>query len=163
PRRDRPRPWWQEVHGEHALAGHAVVEGQDDFVAHAQCGEAPADAGIDVVDPEVSVIGLDEQLGCSRVGGDDDRADLGAPERPVDVLVIGAGAAGLAAAHDLAQAGRTVTLLDARPRWGGRVLTLREPAWPLPVELGAEFVHGRAEDTMKAASAAGVAVEAIPD
>ena len=39
--------------------------------------------------------------------------------RAADVVVIGAGAAGLAAARDLSQAGRTVTLLEARPRWGG--------------------------------------------
>src|SRR5438552_6685058 len=81
--------------------------------------------------------------------------------RAADVVVIGAGAAGLAAARDLSQAGRTVTLLEARPRWGGRVLTLREPAWPVPVELGAEFIHGEAEDTMAAAHAAGRAVETL--
>ena len=66
-----------------------------------------------------------------------------------EVLVLGAGAAGLAAARDLSQAGRRVAVLEARDRWGGRVLTHREAAWPLPVELGAEFIHGEAEDTME--------------
>ena len=36
-------------------------------------------------------------------------------------------------------------VVEARDRVGGRIHTLRERAWPLPVELGAEFIHGRAE------------------
>ena len=82
---------------------------------------------------------------------------------PTDVLVLGAGAAGLAAARDLSQAGRRVVLLEARDRWGGRVMTRRDSAWPVPVELGAEFIHGEAEDTMEAARAAGLLVESLPD
>jgi monoamine oxidase len=61
-----------------------------------------------------------------------------------DVVVIGAGAAGLAAASELAQAGRSVLLLEARDRIGGRIWTRREPGLPVPVELGAEFIHGHA-------------------
>src|SRR4051812_42921923 len=80
-----------------------------------------------------------------------------------DVLVLGAGAAGLAAARDLSQAGRRVIVLEGRDRWGGRVLTRREPAWPVPVELGAEFIHGEAEDTTEAARAASLLVETLPD
>lgn len=83
--------------------------------------------------------------------------------RAADVVVLGAGAAGLAAARDLSQAGRTVTVLEARDRWGGRVLTHRDPAWPVPVELGAEFIHGRAEETMEGVRAARLALEAVPD
>ncbi|MFL5576259.1 MAG: flavin monoamine oxidase family protein [Gemmatimonadaceae bacterium] len=60
-----------------------------------------------------------------------------------DVVVIGAGAAGLAAAGALAAAGLRVILLEARERIGGRVHTLRDPASPVAIELGAEFVHGR--------------------
>jgi monoamine oxidase len=45
----------------------------------------------------------------------------------VSVLVAGAGLAGLAAARDLVQQGATVTVIDARDRVGGRVLTWREP------------------------------------
>ena len=80
-----------------------------------------------------------------------------------DVLVIGAGVAGLAAARDLSQAGRTVTLLEARGRIGGRVYTLHDPAWGLPVELGAEFLHGAADDTMRVARAARLVVDRLPD
>jgi monoamine oxidase len=60
-----------------------------------------------------------------------------------DVLVLGAGVSGLAAAARLAQAGSTVRLLEARDRVGGRILTRRGGGWPVPVELGAEFVQGR--------------------
>ena len=59
-----------------------------------------------------------------------------------DVVVIGAGAAGLAAARDLSGAGRRVCLVKARGRIGGRVHTLHLPDLPLPIELGAEFIHG---------------------
>ena len=65
-----------------------------------------------------------------------------------DVIVIGAGAAGLAAAATLARAGRSVLVLDARSRIGGRCLTLRHPSLDAPVELGAEFIHGRPQTTL---------------
>jgi monoamine oxidase len=58
------------------------------------------------------------------------------------VLVIGAGLAGLAAARRLADVGVHVTILEARDRVGGRVHTRRDSRLPIPVELGAEFVHG---------------------
>ena len=65
-----------------------------------------------------------------------------------EVIVIGAGAAGLAAAATLARAGRPVLVLEARSRIGGRCLTLRHPALEAPVELGAEFIHGRPDATV---------------
>ena len=65
-----------------------------------------------------------------------------------EVIVIGAGAAGLAAAATLARAGRSVLVLDARSRIGGRCLTLRHPSLDAPVELGAEFIHGRPQTTL---------------
>ena len=63
-----------------------------------------------------------------------------------DVLIVGAGAAGLAAAQDLSAAGLCVIVLEARERVGGRILTLRDQSLPAPVELGAEFVHGKSPE-----------------
>ena len=60
-----------------------------------------------------------------------------------DVLIIGGGVAGVGAAQVLAKKAVRFVLVDARPRLGGRIHTAREPGWPAPIELGAEFVHGR--------------------
>ncbi|MDS3862008.1 NAD(P)/FAD-dependent oxidoreductase [Thermosynechococcaceae cyanobacterium BACA0444] len=58
-----------------------------------------------------------------------------------DVIVIGAGVAGLAAAQKLHQAGQQVLVLEARHRPGGRVWT--DTDWlGVPIENGAEFIHG---------------------
>ena len=63
------------------------------------------------------------------------------------MVIIGAGVAGLAAAERLVARGRQVTILEARDRIGGRIWTLREPDLPVPIELGAEFLHAEAEET----------------
>ncbi len=81
----------------------------------------------------------------------------------VDVLVLGAGAAGLAAARDLSHAGLRVTIIEARPRVGGRILTLHDSRSPVPLELGAEFIHGERAETLSLAQAAGLAVLELPD
>ncbi|HET9191897.1 MAG TPA: FAD-dependent oxidoreductase, partial [Vicinamibacterales bacterium] len=71
---------------------------------------------------------------------------LPVPRLMSDVVVIGAGAAGVAAARALHEAGVSVIVLEARERIGGRVFTHRDRETPVPIELGAEFVHGRAEE-----------------
>lgn len=63
-----------------------------------------------------------------------------------DVVIIGAGAAGLTALKELDRAGRNVVCLEARDRIGGRVYTVLDPLSPAPLELGAEFIHGRAPE-----------------
>ncbi len=55
------------------------------------------------------------------------------------VVVIGAGMAGVSAAHDLAISGAQVVVVEARDRIGGRVQT--NTSWGLPVEMGAAWVH----------------------
>lgn len=59
-----------------------------------------------------------------------------------DVVVVGAGAAGLVAARELVRGGLSVIVLEARERIGGRIFT-RLHGSGLPIELGAEFVHGK--------------------
>jgi monoamine oxidase len=80
-----------------------------------------------------------------------------------DVIVIGAGAAGLAAASALAEAGAKAVIIEARNRIGGRIFTLRRRGWPLPIELGAEFVHGRPPETFGIVEEAGLVVDRLPD
>ena len=63
-----------------------------------------------------------------------------------DVLIIGAGAAGLSAAIELARAGTRVEIVEARDRVGGRMLTAMDPVLNHAIELGAEFVHGLAPE-----------------
>jgi monoamine oxidase len=62
-----------------------------------------------------------------------------------DVLVIGAGMAGLTAARALGQRGLKVCVVEARERVGGRVMSVKTADGGV-VELGAEFVHGRAPE-----------------
>jgi monoamine oxidase len=78
-----------------------------------------------------------------------------------DVLIIGAGMAGLAAARELDRARLTVRVLEARDRVGGRVWTLRDGASPIPIELGAEFIHGRPPETWQIVRAANLAAYEI--
>jgi monoamine oxidase len=68
----------------------------------------------------------------------------------MDALVIGGGIAGLSAARHLAEAGLRVTLLEARDRLGGRIYT--HSTAEFPVELGAEFVHGRPQEILSLAA-----------
>jgi len=79
------------------------------------------------------------------------------PKPQYDVLIVGAGAAGLVAAAELARAGRSALMLEARDRIGGRVFTLKNPGFPIPLELGAEFIHGRVKATFEVLEAAGQA------
>lgn len=77
-----------------------------------------------------------------------------------EVIVIGAGAAGLAAAMALREAGRDALVLEARGRLGGRIWT-DHSFGPGPIELGAELIHGEGAATHGLARAAGVAVTQV--
>lgn len=80
-----------------------------------------------------------------------------AEENAAQVIVVGAGASGLAAARELCAAGLSVLVLEARGRVGGRVHTVRDAASPVPVELGAEFIHGKARDIWEVVERTGLA------
>jgi monoamine oxidase len=73
-----------------------------------------------------------------------------------DVIVLGAGAAGLAAARRLSGAGLRVLIVEARGRLGGRILTVPDPVLGIPLELGAEFIHGLPPHTWELLRAAGL-------
>ncbi|HEV7365431.1 MAG TPA: NAD(P)/FAD-dependent oxidoreductase [Gemmatimonadales bacterium] len=80
-----------------------------------------------------------------------------------DVIVVGGGVAGLATAACLAEAGRKVTLLEARSRLGGRVHTVFDPELRHPVELGAEFVQGEPEEFFRTIKAMGLELYEVPE
>jgi monoamine oxidase len=78
---------------------------------------------------------------------------------PYDVLVLGAGAAGLAAADRLAAAGRRVAVIEGRSRVGGRIFTENATLADgtlQPVELGAEFIHGLPPESWRLVREAGL-------
>ena len=79
--------------------------------------------------------------------------------RKHEVIVIGAGVAGLAAARRLQEAGLEPLVLEARDRIGGRIWTDHTYA---PVELGAEFIHGEYAATWELVKAAGLPTELWP-
>jgi len=66
-----------------------------------------------------------------------------------DTVIVGAGAAGLAAAAMLSQKGQSVCVLEARDRIGGRIDTRHHPDVAIPLDLGAEFIHGAAPATIR--------------
>ncbi len=71
-----------------------------------------------------------------------------------DVLIIGAGVAGLAAAYVLGSAGLSVCILEARDRIGGRIFS----APGTDIALGAEFIHGKPAEIWQPLQQAGVEI-----
>jgi monoamine oxidase len=82
-------------------------------------------------------------------------------EGTYDVVIIGAGASGLAAACTLSSAGLNVCVLEARDRIGGRIYTHHDPSTETPVELGAEFVHGRRPEIMDLVRRSGLSLQPV--
>jgi monoamine oxidase len=58
----------------------------------------------------------------------------------IEVAIVGAGAAGIAAARRLRQAGVPFLLVEARSRLGGRALTAHDPSG-VPIDLGCGWLH----------------------
>jgi monoamine oxidase len=80
------------------------------------------------------------------------------PRHPTHFLVVGAGAAGLVTARELARAGKRVTIVEARDRCGGRIYPLPAQEFGYPAEGGAEFVHGAAPVTRSSMREAGLSL-----
>jgi monoamine oxidase len=78
--------------------------------------------------------------------GEDYSSRIDLMNTKTDVIVVGAGVAGLIVATELSKKTLSVTVLEARHRIGGRIFTYREPGLGAPLELGAEFVHGRPQE-----------------
>jgi monoamine oxidase len=74
----------------------------------------------------------------------------------MDVIIIGAGAAGLMAAKLLTDAGLKVCVLEARDRPGGRIHTIYDAAFEPPAEAGPEYIHGNLEVTLNLLKEAGI-------
>jgi monoamine oxidase len=64
-----------------------------------------------------------------------------------DIIIIGGGACGLMAANELCKAGKKTAIIEATERFGGRIRTITDPSFDHPVEAGAEFIHGKMEQT----------------
>ncbi len=69
----------------------------------------------------------------------------------------------MAAACDLSGAGKSICILEGRSRIGGRIWTLHTPDLPVPIELGAEFIHGEAKETFAIVDAGALLTYELPE
>ena len=76
-----------------------------------------------------------------------------------DVIIVGAGAAGLVAAKLLAESGKKILLLEARDKVGGRIQLIED--FSFPVQGGAEFIHGNLRTTFDLLKEAGLKKEKL--
>src|SRR4051812_28540106 len=72
------------------------------------------------------------------------------------IIIVGAGIAGLTAAFHLSNDGQSATIIEARNRMGGRIHTLHDEIFLMPVEAGAEFIHGDLKETTHLLKEAGI-------
>src|SRR3990170_4782251 len=78
-----------------------------------------------------------------------------------DILIIGAGASGLAAAYELSLVNKKLVVLEARDRIGGRVHSVTDHRFAQIIETGAEFIHGKLPVTLNLLKKAGIKHHAV--
>ena len=102
-------------------------------------------------------------LSCGMLTPDEENVPMtDQNSKSADVLVLGAGIAGLAAARTLTDKGLNVIVLEARNRVGGRMWT--DSSLGLPLDLGASWIHGvRGNPITKLAKQFGVQTVATND
>jgi monoamine oxidase len=99
--------------------------------------------------------------GCSDDAGTpanrQEEGGEGSGRSDLSVIVVGAGAAGLSAAHLLSRRGVDVEVIEARKFHGGRIEHLT--GWvDFPIPLGAEWLHGEPEELSRIVDDPGVEV-----
>jgi monoamine oxidase len=77
------------------------------------------------------------------------------------IIIIGAGAAGLMAAKELSVHGYAVTILEAKDNPGGRICTDIHNKFGMPVEPGAEFIHGKLKLTTQLLKEGNISYSAV--
>src|ERR1700748_483609 len=80
---------------------------------------------------------------------------------PAHIVIGGPGAAGLMAGRELLRAGKRVTILEARHRFGGRIYPLPTAEFGYAAEGGPEFIHGEAPQTLSLLREAGLQISPI--
>jgi monoamine oxidase len=81
---------------------------------------------------------------------------------PYDLVILGAGMAGLTVAREMTQAGLDIVVLEARDRVGGRMETIEGPA-PHGLEVGAQMVHGSRAPTWALLRELGIETRPLKD
>lgn len=81
--------------------------------------------------------------------------------RHPDVIVVGAGIAGLAAARELGRGGLSVCLLEARDRIGGRIFSVQDTTFNSDIPLGVEFIHGMPGEIWTPLQESGIEIQEI--
>ena len=97
--------------------------------------------------------------GCRKPGGSSGATPAAGASGAPRIAIVGAGMAGLSAAHTLSKAGLAADIFDAAARPGGRILTLRDVVGPgLFTEAGGEFIDSSHQDMLDLARDMGLQV-----
>lgn len=111
-----------------------------DFSSSDPTGDAVGGGAVPVATPEMKNVSHSIQSASHDHAVRNSNPQCG-PEVRMEIIVIGAGPAGLTAARHLQRQGFSVTILEARSRIGGRVYTDRS-SLSVPVDLGASIITG---------------------